>query len=864
MAAELTPLMQQYRKIKEQHLGEVLFFRLGDFYEMFDDDAVEISRLLNLTLTQRSGHPMCGVPHHASKLYIARLLRFGKKVAVCEQVGPVSKGKELTVRQVIEVITPGTVLEQEYLEQSAHNYLAAIFAGKEKTGFAYIDVATATFCATNWDTSDMTESFARELGRAVPRELLLPQSLDDNAEVKAVLASAPHMLVSRYPDWHFAPKLSYKRLLSTFGVANLRPFSLDESSPEVSPAGFLLDYLSKNSASSLPHISNIQVFRNADYLIIDDSSRRNLEMTENLHDATSAHTLLAAVNFTKTAMGYRLLKNWLLFPLRDADAVRIRQTYVRRFAEDRRNLSATRDRLASILDIERLAGRISMDRAHAKDVQALRASLASWLGVRVVVDELFAVGNAAIAPVDTAQAQEIIDLIERAILDEPSASLTEGNIIKSGWSEQLDRYREVKNNFDHVLDRYLDEERTKTHIPNLKIRYNRNIGYYIEISRGKLSPVPEHFILRRALVNGDRYTTERLQELEDELVNAEQNIVEEEQRLFIHIRDKLKTYNRFLFAVSAEIAFLDAAASFAHAALLHKWSCPTVDDSTAFSITKGRHPVVEACLPSGEFVPNDAQFESGKMFALVTGPNMAGKSTYLRQNALIALLAQTGSFVPAEQAHIGIIDRIFCRVGASDNLARGESTFLVEMSETAYILRSATARSLVIMDEVGRGTSTADGLAIARAVSEHLLNALHCKTFFATHYHELTRLPHPACKLLCLEVLEREGTVVFLKKIREGASTASYGIHVARLAGVPESVITRARTLLAEAAAAAPLPASEATQRMPPKPVPAAGGLFSGEELIIDEILSLDSDAMTPLAALALLSRWQKTLTGGQ
>ena len=826
--AENTPMMSQYQALKKQHPNDVLFFRLGDFYEMFDEDAREISRLLNLTLTHRAGRPMCGIPYHAAKIYIARLLRLGKKIAICEQINLPQNSRALAERKVVEIITPGTAVEEEYLDQTSNNYLAALSCSKGKAGFAYIDVSTAAFYATSWNLSDMEEEFAKELGRCSPRELLLPQSLQQQPMIQNVLArSAGTMTVSYYPDWHFSSDQSFKRLTAQFRTANLRSFSLLEDSPETAPAGFLLDYLDKTSNSALPHITGISVYRDSDFVIIDDSSRRNLEITANLRDGTVQYSLLETINYGVTAMGKRQIKNWLLSPLRDRGKIITRQNRVRDFVNRRDLLKKVRSGLSSILDVERLAGRIAMDRAHAKDLQ---------------------------------------------ILDDPATTLTEGHLIKDGWSADLDHYRRVQNDFNSILEQYIEEERERTGISNLKVRYNRISGYYIEVSRGKISSVPEHFILKRSLVNGDRYTTVRLRELEQELNSSGVRIIEEEKKLFLEVRDNIKQYISYLYQIAADIADFDAVSSFAQAAVEHGWVQPEVDDSDVLEIVNGRHPVVELHLPTGEFVPNNASFDNTKYFALITGPNMAGKSTYLRQNALIVLLAQTGSFVPAEKARIGIVDRIFCRVGASDNLARGESTFLVEMTETAHILRSATSQSLVIMDEVGRGTSTEDGLSIAWAVSEYLLNQVRCKTLFATHYHELTRLEHPALMQLCLEVLEQEGQVIFLKRIKSGAATNSYGIHVAQLAGIPRQVIDRARELLSAiqtVAGAGGISAALSDSTLSPMDCPAPEqsavsmpGLFSDEELVLDEILSVNPDELSPLEALLCVSRWKKTLSG--
>lgn len=876
MADSDTPLFIQYQKIKEQHKNEVLFFRLGDFYEMFCDDAIEISRLLNLTLTHRANYPMCGIPYHAAKIYIARLLRFGKKIAICEQVGEIAHGKGLTERKVIEIITPGTAVESEYLEGGINNFLACVCLKRTQAGVAFIDITTGEFSATSFSCTDMAECLSKELGRFSPREIILPESLKSNAEVQLVLEGLNNASISFYPDWDFNAELSYKRLTEQFKVANLRSFSLTEDSPEVIPAGFLLDYLTKTTNTVTPHISGIKIYHDSQYVIIDDSSRRNLEVTANLRDGSIQYSLLECVNCTKTSMGSRMLRKWLLFPLTDEKQILSRQEHISLFVNSSTLLKNVREALDGILDIERLAGRIAMERAHAKDLQALRSSLVLWLKTQSFL------GEANFAALSTKEADEIISLIENSILEDPSTSLTDGGIIKAGWSEELDHWREVETNFNKILDEYTEEEKQKTGIQNLRIRKNGNMGYFIEVTRGKLDKVPEHFMMRRSLVNADRYTTERLQELEAELNTAGTKVLELERDLFVEIRNRLKSFVPYILQTAQEVAYADVTASLAQSAIEHNWVRPLIDSSTIFEVEKGRHPVVENHLPTGEFVPNDLILSdeiSGKKFALITGPNMAGKSTYLRQNALIALLAQTGSFVPASKAHIGIVDRIFCRVGASDNLARGESTFLVEMTETAHILRSATEKSLVIMDEVGRGTSTEDGLSIAWAVSEYLLNHIKCKTLFATHYHELTRMDHQSLTKLCMAVSEEGKEVVFLRKVIEGASANSYGIHVARLAGIPLSVVERANDILSriqEEAGVKPVIPVTSEMAMTQTEAAAAmekelrekeqisltGALFSDEEMILDELLSLDLDNITPMAALQTVARWKKNLSG--
>ena len=823
---------------------------------MFNEDAIEVSRLLNLTLTHRGDDPMCGVPYHAAKVYIARLLRLGKRIAICEQVTPPSKGKGLTERKVVEVISPGNTLEQEYLDQGANNFLGSLCYVKDYVAFSYIDISTGEFYAVKWKKNQTTQEMAKELGRSTPKELILSMSMQKDEDVNFVLNQFPNLTVDYEQDWYFSKENAYKMLLKQFGTTSLHSFSLTEDSPEIVPAGFLLEYLTKTIATQnqdkiFPQVTALKTFSDREYVTIDDSSRRNLEITWNLKDGSTQYTLLETLQNTQTSMGSRLLRNRLMYPLTNVEKIRNRQNRILTFTNNKPVLDEVREILSKVLDIERLASRIAMERAHAKDLQALRQSLESVVNVRKLVEQV-----GLIEGIELETAQKIIFDIKSAILEDPSTSFTEGRLIKEGYSAELDKVRELQNNFNEILDDYLQEEKDKTGIPNLKIKYTSAIGYYIEVTKGKIPDVPTHFILKRTLVNCDRYTTSRLDELERELLSASETIIELERNLFMEFRGRLISNIKYLLEIAAETAEIDVTTSLAFSALKNNWICPEIDDSGILDIENGRHPVVEYHLESGDFVPNNS-FLSDKKFALVTGPNMAGKSTYLRQNALIVLLAQIGSFVPATKAHIGVVDKIFCRVGASDNLARGESTFLVEMSETALILRSATEKSLVIMDEVGRGTSTEDGLSIAWAVSEYLLNVIKAKTFFATHYHELTRLVHPSLQLLCLDVLEQSGQVVFLKRIKEGATTNSYGIHVAKLAGIPDSVIKRAENVLATLQKDTPVTIEN---EKPEKPKLTMPSLFSEEELVLEEILSVNPDDMTPFQALQAIAKWKSRL----
>lgn len=894
--SEQTPMMSQYLEMKEQCRDAVLFFRLGDFYEMFNEDAVEISRLLNLTLTTRAGNPMCGVPYHASRVYIARLLRMGRKVAVCEQITVNASGKGLAERKIVEVVTPGTAIADDYLEKNANNYLAAFWfdggATSKSAGmfaFAYIDVTTGEFAATSFPEADGVERLRKELGQTTPREILIQQSVfSSHPDVAAVFDSWPSMVKNQYPDWSFNREAAYKKLAAAFSSVSLQAFSLRTDSPEVPPAALLLDYLERTAATPLNHIDGITIYGGDEFVSIDESTRKNLEIDRNLQDAGQEFTLYSVMNETRTSMGARTLRSWLLRPLVKTEDIEARLSVTDILYTRQTLLASIRADLSAVLDVERLAGRISMDKANGKDLLALRQSMNAFLSLR---EKLAAEipGVRLFSDDEKECARTVFEIIDASILEDCPVVLNEGGLIKNGWSKELDELRSLRDNSNAVLERYLIEERERTGISNLKIKYNRLIGYFLEVSKGNLKSVPDHFIRRRSLANGDRFSTERLAELETELNGVHAGIIECEQRLFNEVRVRIASFSHTLLKLSQKIGRLDTLQSFAYAATLHGWSKPSFTDTGALVIEEGRHPVVEAHFPDGEFVPNgvrlsscgngsddggvcdsDAPAAGSPAFALITGPNMAGKSTFLRQTALIVLMAQTGSFVPAESALITPVDKIFCRVGASDNLAHGESTFLVEMTETAHILRSATQASLVIMDEVGRGTSTEDGFAIARAVTEYLLEVNRSKTLFATHYHDLAQIAHPRLANFCLDVLETEGDVVFLKKVVPGVSAGSYGVHVAKLAGLPAAVVERAKALLAEYVDAHRQGRGpEEKKRLVPEQAGKNGrkvyesrapSLFSSEDLVLSEIISSDPDNMTPMQALRLIERWKGTL----
>ena len=861
-------MMSQYRRIKDEFTDSIVFFRLGDFYEMFDGDAREASALLGLTLTQRSGVPMCGVPHHAAASYISRLLAAGRKVAVCEQQPQAGKG--MMSREVVEVVTPGTVLDEGYLTRNANNYILSLARVRDRMALAYADVSTGEMRATSFAFRDRAVALRRELHRIDPREAITQESLlVEDGVTRDLMGEREGLLVNRYPDWTFDPDGSRRALEKQFGVANLKGFGLGEGAPEIVAAGALLEYLGRTARRSLGHVSALQVYSERSYVELDEATQRNLELLANLQDGSRKYTLLEVLDQCQTSPGARMLRRWILSPLKDRAAIEQRLSSVEALYRSQVLLSRLREALTGVQDLERLTARVSMERAHARDLVAVAATLRAVLAVESLLCQPSAAGadlRALAQPVSghSAEAAALAELLERAISEEPSTLLTEGNLIRRGYDAELDRLHGLKENAREVLERYLGEEKERTGIGSLKLRYNRIIGYFFEVTKSYLHLVPSTFVRRQSMVGGERYSTERLAQIEGEINDASERIIEIERTLFLEIRSQVRLAVPWLLAVCAAVAELDVLQGFAFAATVRGYVRPRVTDGFELSIRDGRHPVVEAHLPGGAFIPNSLECPgSGKFFVILTGPNMAGKSTFLRQVALITLMSQMGSFVPASAAEIGIVDKIFCRVGASDNLARGESTFLVEMNETAHILRAATPRSLVIMDEIGRGTSTQDGLAIARAVCVSILEGVRARTLFATHYHELTDLEHPSVDNLSMDVRDTDGEVVFLKRVRPGPSSNSYGIHVARLAGLPMETIRLAERFLREEETA--VPGGPPSTSAPPTEAarPAQQQLFAPLDLVARQIAGLQIDRMTPLEALELLARLKKELADG-
>ncbi|HUX39124.1 MAG TPA: DNA mismatch repair protein MutS [Rectinemataceae bacterium] len=899
-----TPMMEQYRKAKEKNRDAVLFFRLGDFYEMFFEDAIEVSALLNLTLTKRQGEAMCGIPWHSSRSYIARLLKAGRKVAICEQVGEIGKG--IVRREVVEVITPGTAMEEDYLDRTANNWIVALCSKGQKLGCAWLDLGTAEFFAERLEDeeADRVETWlARHLYRLDPRELVVQQSLLEDGPVARCLSSRPSLILDKLPDWSFDSRGASEELATRFGLSTLKGLGFEDSGIELAAARALLRYVDGLSDSTCPHVRRLLPWHSESFARIDEATQKNLELVRNLNDSSRSFSLLDVLDFTRTGPGSRLLRQWLLEPLTRREAIESRLDAVDFLYRRQKLLGELRHRLGRVLDTERLASRVAMRKAHAKDLLALRDSIEASVGAHALVaaareDAYAIVREEAGALVDPMRAtgailpegpgiEGLLALsaeIGRVVKDEPSILLTEGNLVRREVDPELERLHGLHDNARGLLEAYLEEEKTISGISNLRIRYNRIIGYYLEVSKGRLDAVPAHFMRRQSLVNGERFSTQRLGELEADINGASEKIVELERGIFLALRERVAESVPTMLELARSTSILDCLSSFAWAATERGYTRPRIVEEAILKVTDGRHPVVEAHVPAGAFVPNGIGLDAdpaGSLpsFALITGPNMAGKSTFLRQMALIAIMAQAGSFVPAAEAEIGIADRIFCRVGAHDDLARGESTFLVEMHETARILNTATRRSLVVMDEVGRGTGTLDGLSIAWAVTERLLDGIGARTLFATHYHELTALEHPRLGNFSLAVLEEEGDVVFLKRVEKGPALGSYGLHVARLAGVPDEVIRRARELRARLSAleaagavagglaasggvskeAAAMAAALATPQGPARPTDT---LFDPRDLVLAELASIDTDRLSPLEALNRLAGLKAGLLG--
>lgn len=850
MSDDVTPIRQQYLEIKKQHPDAILFFRLGDFYETFDQDAETTSRELDIVLTSRNVAkgvrvPMAGIPYHAVENYLARLIEKGYHVAICEQIGT-NPVKGLFPRQVVRIVTPGTLVEPGLLKGDRNNYLVGISLQDNKAGIAYTDISTGEFSVAELSGEDILGLIRAELVRLHPAEVILPESVD--------LPAGNGYHLTPWPDWHFEPARCQDLLERHLGVASLEGFGLKGKPMAVRAAGALLQYVQQTQPEALKLLTTLSTYAIQEFMTLDAATRRNLELTESMRSADGAGSLLSVLDHTVTPMGHRLIRQWINAPLLNIPAITARQERVAVLLENGMLRAELRAALHQIADLERLVNRVISGHAQPRDLAAIRAILQNLPAVKA----LFTTPGTSLQPIldQIHLCEQELALLEDAISEDPPATLQNTGIIRAGYSSELDQVIQASQNARDWIANLETSERKRTGLKTLKVGYNRVFGYYIEISRASAESAPPEYIRKQTLVNAERFITPEMKEFETLVLNAEENIHQLEVRLFRQVCDGIAAGSARLLETAHSLGELDVLAAFAETAALHHFTRPELLDESVLEIHDGRHPVVENSLSGARFVPNDAIFESGENIRLVTGPNMSGKSTFLRQVALIALMAQIGSYVPASAARIGLVDRIFTRIGAQDEIHAGQSTFMVEMIETANILNHATSRSLLILDEIGRGTSTYDGLSIAWAVVEYLHNhpRLKARTLFATHFHELTQLSEllPGVRNYNVAVTESGSQVVFLHKIISGAADKSYGIHVAQLAGIPRPVIQRASEILLQlqnsAGSAVDLSVDQSRQLR----------LFPETNPLLDELKKLDLNGLSPIAALNYLYEWQR------
>jgi DNA mismatch repair protein MutS len=884
MTEPSTPLMRQYSAIKKDHPSALLFFRLGDFYEMFFDDAVVAAKELQITLTSRNKEkgiavPMCGVPFHAAEGYISKLIRKGYKVAICDQVEDARQAKKLVRREVTRVVTPGTA-EDSSLGSEENNFLAAVVSSGDRAGFAALDLSTGEFRATEFSGEDAEQRIQDELLQLRPKELLYasaaplfetsghggtgaPSAGSGQALARPAAQGAAPWAATPLEDWIFSHDHAIPLLENHFGVLSLEGFGLAGKPAAAAAAGAILYYVRSTQRGTLDHVDRIGFYERQNCLVLDAVTVRNLELIEPLFAGTDAGvTLFRSLDATVTPMGKRLLRAWMLRPSVDASEIQARLDSVDEQVKQTIAREELRRALEGVLDLERLLSRVTLETANPRDLLALAASLGRIPAVRAALARLSSVRLKSIhAGID--ELTDIRERIETRIIPEPPISLNEGGVVQPGADRELDELRELSRNGKQFLVKMELRERERTGITSLKVRFNSVFGYYLEISKANLHLVPPGYERRQTLVNAERFTTPELKEYEAKILDAQEKIVEIERRIFAELRAAIAGEARRIRQTALALAEVDVLAAFSHLASIRNYCRPQFDETSDIEIVAGRHPVIEQqeFASSERFVPNDLFLNSTTHTILVlTGPNMGGKSTYLRQTALIVILAQMGSFVPAQRARLGIVDRVFTRIGASDNLARGRSTFMVEMTETAAILHTATPRSLILLDEVGRGTATYDGLAIAWAAVEYLHARTRAKTLFATHYFELTELAEQLSGVKNHHVAVKEtGTgIVFLRKVEPGAADRSYGIEVAKLAGLPDEVVRRAREVLAEHEnAEAQVSAQLSGESLAPRTAQLT--IFTPlSQPVLEKLRELDPDRLTPLEALNLLAELKK------
>jgi len=860
-----TPMMEQYFRIKSGLPDAILFFRLGDFYEMFYEDAAVGSRVLEIALTSRQKVPMCGVPYHAVAQYSAKLLRRGYKVAICEQVEDPKTAKGVVKREIIKILTPGTAVEVDPEAAKENVYIAGLIVDPEGWGLALIDLSSGEMRVCE-GTAGETKRLTDELAKASPKEIVHPEGEENAAAPFLKNGDLKSIVRSPVEPWAFDFTQARHFLLDHFKVSTLAGFGLEGKARAVAAAGGLLFYLKRVRKDSLALVHRLSFLPAGDACVLDPATIRNLELVKNLRDQKVENSLLDVIDFSVTPMGGRLLRNRLLAPLLDPAEIGRRLDAVGELLNDTIQRSEIREALKGILDLERLTGKIALSAAHPRDFVALKRSLLPLPGILMLL-KLFSAAQLSEIRAGWDCAEDVAALLEKAILDEPAFLMTEGGLFKDGYNPELDELRSISRSGKSFIAMLEKRERDRTGISSLKVRYNRNFGYFIEVTKANLGQVPTDYFRKQTLVSSERFLTPELKEYEDKVLHAEERIGVLEFKLFGELREKVAKETPRLLRIASAVAQLDVLAGLAELAARRNYVRPEVDDGGLLEIRDGRHPVVET-MGLEPFIPNDTHLDRGEdQIHIITGPNMGGKSTYLRQTALIVILAQMGSFVPAKSARIGVVDRIFTRIGAMDFLSVGQSTFMVEMIETASILHNATPRSLILLDEIGRGTSTFDGLSLAWAVAEYLHDReeVRAKTLFATHYHELTELAltHPRIKNAHVTVKEWKDEIVFLRKIAAGPSDQSYGIHVAKLAGIPSPVVVRAREILfnlekreLDEAGRPTLAMSETV-----KPDPGQGLLFANDrELaafreIREALEGCDPSRLTPLEALNLLDR---------
>ena len=861
--AELTPMMKQYLEIKAEHPNEILFFRLGDFYEMFEEDAITASRELDLTLTTRDRGkakedqtPMCGVPYHSSDGYIARLIAKGYKVAICEQMEDPALAKGLVKRDIIRVVTPGTVIDSQSLDANRGNFLAGVFLDDNNAGVAFCDMSTGHTHVTAFTGDDRAEHLMNELSRFTPSEAVLNDGAHQNGAVMELLEQKLDCCVEN-ADKRFDLRAAEKSILTQYGEEAYA--NLPRNNPAAALAlGGLLSYLHETQKTDLAYINRLDYYELGKFMELDLSARRSLELTETMRGKEKRGSLLWVLDRTKTAMGARCLRSWLERPLRSAAEINRRLSAVEALSK----LTMAREELilamTGIADMERLIGRIVYGTAGGRDFASLRSSIEHLEAVR---EQLKPFTNSKLAEIYN-NLDSLVDVAEQirdTLIDAPPFSVREGGFIRPGFNAEVDRLRDIHDGGKNLIPAIVEREKERTGIRTLRIGYNKVFGYYIEVSNSFKDQVPEDYIRKQTLVNGERFVTQELKDLEQDILTSGDRLNALEYELFSVLRDSVCAEAERVQKTAAAIAELDTLCSFAAVAVNNNYCCPTVDDSGVIEIHDGRHPVVERVLKDSLFVPNDTYMgEKENRVSIITGPNMAGKSTYMRQVALIALMAQIGSFVPARSARVGVVDRIFTRIGASDDLAGGQSTFMVEMSEVAEIMRQATPRSLLILDEIGRGTSTFDGMSIARAVLEYCASPrkLGAKTLFATHYHELTELENSlhGVKNYNISIKKRGEELIFLRKIVPGGADRSYGIEVATLAGLPKEVVSRAKAILAE------LEKGKGYEAAPRREEEQISLTAMGEAEVLAALRRTQVETLTPIEAMQLLYEWKQKL----